>query len=82
MLEQFMNMLASRSTVFRDGKMVQIDASQLVVGDVVLVRMGDKVPADVFIFAGEIKVRKEEAELSHFGFGSHVHDLFRSITAP
>ncbi|SAM08369.1 hypothetical protein [Absidia glauca] len=56
MLEQFMNMLASRSTVFRDGKMVQIDASQLVVGDVVLIRMGDKVPADVFIFAGEIKV--------------------------
>ncbi|KAI8093524.1 uncharacterized protein BX664DRAFT_278550 [Halteromyces radiatus] len=56
MMEQFMNMLASKSTCIRDGKMVQIDASQLVVGDVVLIRMGDKVPADVFIFAGEIKV--------------------------
>ncbi|KAI9303354.1 hypothetical protein BJ944DRAFT_241529 [Cunninghamella echinulata] len=56
MLEKFMGMLASKCTCIREGKVIQIDATQLVVGDVILLRMGDKVPSDVFIFSGDIKV--------------------------
>jgi sodium/potassium-transporting ATPase subunit alpha len=35
--------------VIRDGKQVLISAKELVLGDLVFVRMGDKVPADLFI---------------------------------
>lgn len=41
----------------RDGKLVQQDASSLVPGDVVFVRMGDKTPADLMVFsASDCKV--------------------------
>lgn len=36
---------------FRDGKLLQREASSLVPGDVVFVRMGDKTPADILVFA-------------------------------
>lgn len=35
----------------RDGKLAQMEASSLVPGDVVLVRMGDKNPADILVFS-------------------------------
>ena len=41
----------------RDGKLAQVEASSLVPGDVVFVRMGDKTPADLLIFsAADCKV--------------------------
>lgn len=41
----------------RDGKLAQLEAAQLVPGDVVFVRMGDKTPADVLVFsASDCKV--------------------------
>lgn len=55
-MEQFMSMLASKCTCIREGKLAQIDSSELVVGDILLLRMGDKIPADVYIFSGQIKV--------------------------
>ena len=45
------NMLAPRCTVVRDGKRATKDADQLVVGDVVFVQSGDKVPADLRILS-------------------------------
>ena len=41
------NMLAPHCTVVRDGSRKTIDANQLVVGDVVFVQSGDRVPADI-----------------------------------
>ena len=35
----------------RDGKLAQLEASHLVPGDVVFVRMGDKTPADILVFS-------------------------------
>lgn len=35
------------ATVLRDGKRISIDADQLVPGDVVFIKSGDKVPADL-----------------------------------
>jgi sodium/potassium-transporting ATPase subunit alpha len=41
----------------RDGKLAQLEASSLVPGDVVFVRMGDKTPADLLVFsASDCKV--------------------------
>lgn len=57
LLDSFLDMVPAKCMVIRDGKVEQIDAVNLVVGDVVLVRMGDKVPADLLIFsASDLKV--------------------------
>ncbi|KAG2235146.1 hypothetical protein INT48_006527 [Thamnidium elegans] len=57
LLDSFLDMVPAKCMVVREGKVRQIDASTLVVGDVVLIRMGDKVPADLYIFsASDLKV--------------------------
>lgn len=44
--------LAAKADVLRDGKWINIDASTLVPGDVIHIRLGDIVPADVRLFDG------------------------------
>ncbi|KAH0558645.1 hypothetical protein GP486_004705 [Trichoglossum hirsutum] len=57
LLESFLNMIPAKCMCFRDGKMAQLEASSLVPGDVVFVRMGDKTPADILVFsASDCKV--------------------------
>lgn len=57
LLDSFLDMVPAKCMVVREAKVQQIDASTLVVGDVVLIRMGDKVPADLYIFsASDLKV--------------------------
>ncbi|MES9945948.1 MAG: cation-transporting P-type ATPase [Candidatus Thiodiazotropha sp.] len=46
-LKAIRQMLSCRAMVLRDGKQISIDAEQLVVGDVVLLQSGDRVPADL-----------------------------------
>ena len=46
-VKAFSNMLPSTAVVLRDGREVEVLASELVPGDVVQLVMGDKVPADV-----------------------------------
>ncbi|TPX30672.1 hypothetical protein SmJEL517_g05824 [Synchytrium microbalum] len=56
-LESFLNLIPAKSYVVRSGKLAQISAVELVKGDIVYIRMGDKVPADVILFAStELKV--------------------------
>ncbi|KAI8893117.1 E1-E2 ATPase-domain-containing protein, partial [Globomyces pollinis-pini] len=56
-LESFLNLIPSKCYVIRDGQTTQISAVELVVGDIVYIRSGDKIPADLVIFAStEIKV--------------------------
>ena len=45
-LEALKKMLVATATVRRDGRMVNLDAAELVVGDVVALQAGDRVPAD------------------------------------
>ncbi|KAH6665831.1 hypothetical protein B0J14DRAFT_492032 [Halenospora varia] len=57
LLESFLNMIPAKCMCVRDGKMAQLEASCLVPGDVVFVRMGDKTPADILVFsASDCKV--------------------------
>jgi len=46
-LRAIKQMLSSQALVLRDGKRISIPAKDLVVGDVVLLQSGDKVPADL-----------------------------------
>ncbi|KAJ3342831.1 hypothetical protein HDU93_000961 [Gonapodya sp. JEL0774] len=56
-LESFLNLIPSRSTVIRGGVQTPISAADLVVGDIVYLRLGDKVPADLVIVMGtDLKV--------------------------
>jgi sodium/potassium-transporting ATPase subunit alpha len=49
-LESFKNLIPTNSFVYRDGIGSELPAIDLVVGDVVQLREGDKVPADVRLF--------------------------------
>jgi len=47
LMEQFKNMMTTETLVTRDGEISKIDASELVVGDIVSIKYGDKIPADL-----------------------------------
>ena len=56
-LASFLAMIPAQCNVVREGKIVAVPAVSLVKGDVVLIRMGDKAPADLFIYnATDLKV--------------------------
>jgi len=46
-VEALKSLVAHQCHVVRDGKAIQIDTEDLVVGDLVLLEMGDRVPADI-----------------------------------
>ena len=52
-LEALKKQLAIRARALRDGKWQEIPADQLVPGDIVRLRLGDIIPADVKLFDGE-----------------------------
>ncbi|KAF9209088.1 hypothetical protein BGZ49_006354 [Haplosporangium sp. Z 27] len=50
-LQSFLNLMPQKCNVIRDQKIISITAADLVLGDIVFARMGDKIPADIMIFA-------------------------------
>ena len=40
-------MIPQEATVMRDGAKIQINAEECVVGDIVFVKFGDRIPADI-----------------------------------
>ena len=62
-LEGLKVMLAPEALVLRDGKRVNIPAEQVVPGDVVYLKPGDRVPADLRLFAVK-NLRVDEAALT------------------
>ncbi len=62
-LDAIRDMLSLRAQVLRDGRRQEIDAGQLVPGDIVFLASGDKVPADLRLI--EVRnLRIEEAALT------------------
>ena len=55
-------MLSLRAVVMRDGRRQEIDASELVPGDIVVLASGDKVPADLRLI--ELRNLRIEAALT------------------
>ncbi|XP_066428719.1 potassium-transporting ATPase alpha chain 1 isoform X1 [Eleutherodactylus coqui] len=52
-IASFKNLVPQQATVVRDGEKFQINANQLVVGDVVEIKGGDRVPADIRIITSQ-----------------------------
>ncbi len=62
-IDELKKMGAQRATVKRNGKLVQIDAKDLVPGDVVQLEEGDKIPADIR-FIEVVETAVDEAVLT------------------
>ncbi len=62
-LEKIREMLAVEATVYREGQRIDIPTEDLVVGDVVFLEAGDKVPADLRIVDSD-NLRIQEASLT------------------
>ncbi len=56
-------MVRVRARVIRDGLVKEVDSEELVAGDVILVRAGDKIPADCRILEGS-NIKTDEAPLT------------------
>lgn len=62
-LKSIQNMLANEAMLVRDGKQVTVPTREIVIGDVVMLRPGDKIPADLRLFEVN-NLRVEEAILT------------------
>jgi len=62
-IEALRRMAAPTSTVFRDGVEVEVAANKVVPGDVVLIRSGDRIPADARIIESH-SLKLEESALT------------------
>lgn len=62
-LAKIKEMMAQHATVYRDGKRQDVDAADLVCGDVVFLEAGDNVPADLRIVSAD-NLRIEESALT------------------
>ncbi len=74
-LDRIKILTSDKATIFRGGEKKELDASEIVPGDIIFVSAGDKVPADgyilesyslrtnTFIFTGESKPEKKEAKV-------------------
>jgi len=76
-IESLKQMMTTQATVLRDGKWVSCDSTQLVVGDIIKLQSGDKVPADARLFkCRELQV--DESALT----GESVPVLKKTETLP
>ena len=57
-LRKLISLAPAEATVIRDGTEHTVPASELVVGDVVLIKPGEKVPADATVVSGESAVNE------------------------
>jgi Ca2+-transporting ATPase len=62
-MEALQKMAAPAATVIRDGKEAQIPARELVPGDVILLKAGDKIPADCRLIEA-VNLQADEAPLT------------------
>lgn len=62
-MEKFKNFLPPKSVVRRNGKLTEIDAVTLVVGDVIEVKLGDKIPADIRLVSNQ-KLKVDNSPLT------------------
>lgn len=57
-LRKLLSLAPDEATVIRDGEEVAVPSSQLAVGDIILIRPGEKVPADATVVSGESSVNE------------------------
>lgn len=62
-VEKLQSMIALKSTVLRDGKVVEIVSSEIISGDVLIFKAGDIIPADCLLIEGN-ELHANEASLT------------------
>lgn len=62
-LEDIKNMLSPKAEIIRGGQRMEIDSTQLTIGDIVLLKPGDKVPADLRLLTSN-NLKIEESPLT------------------
>src|SRR5215211_14984 len=55
-IRTLMNLAPPKATVIRDGKHIELPTSEVLVGDIVLIRPGDKIPVDGVVIEGSSDV--------------------------
>jgi magnesium-transporting ATPase (P-type) len=75
------DMLAPHAAVLRDGRRQDLDAAEVVPGDIVLLEAGDRVPADLRILAAR-GLRAEEAMLTGEAVPADKHEGPVDAAAP
>jgi sodium/potassium-transporting ATPase subunit alpha len=69
-------MMPPSCKIVRGGEISSIPAQELVKGDVVFIKMGDKVPADLVLFsASDVKVDNSSVSYISCGFPETAHLL-------
>ena len=65
-MAKFKDFIPPKATVYRNGEQRQLDAVNLVPGDIIHVSDGNKIPADIRIVAKEIRVNNSSLTVSKF----------------
>jgi Ca2+-transporting ATPase len=73
-IEVLRRMAAPTATIFRDGQEIKVPARDVVPGDVLLLRAGDKVPADARILEA-INLKLDEASLTGESVPVEKHNI-------
>jgi len=60
-IEVLRNKLARKSLVLRDGKWIEVDSKEIVPGDIVKIKIGDIVPADMKLIEGDFALFDQSA---------------------
>jgi Cu+-exporting ATPase len=55
-IRKLMELAPSQATILKDGKQVTLDASQVVIGDIVMVKPGEKLPVDGIVLSGSSSI--------------------------
>lgn len=71
-MSQFKNFIPPKCMVFRNGKKVEINACELVPGDIVEIMIGSNVPADVVL------IQTSEMKVNNASLTGESEDLLRS----
>lgn len=93
-LDALKNQLALKARVLRDGKWGEVDAALLVPGDVIRLRLGDIIPADVKLTEGEylaidqsaltgesLPVNKKSGDVAYSGSVAKQGEMVAVVTA-
>jgi P-type E1-E2 ATPase len=71
-MAQFKNFIPPKAMVFREGQKKEVEAINLVPGDIVEINIGDNIPADVIL------VRTNEMKVNNASLTGESEDLLRN----
>ncbi len=93
-LDALRSQLALKARALRDGKWGEVDAAELVPGDVIRIRLGDVIPADAILFDGDylavdqsaltgesLPVNKKAGEVAYSGSVAKQGEMLALVTA-